>query len=166
MKILGIDPGLANLGLAVVEDKGENNYDVPYSSPITTSPRSDEPERIAKIVSSLRDCLESHEVECAVIEKVFFGRNKTSALRVAEVIGVIKHVITEHGVRYVEVNPNKVKQAIGIVGGLKAAVKIRVLALTGKTFTTDHVTDAVAIAIAYIRGIKDPAGITVEEDNS
>ena len=151
LKVIGVDPGLANMGIAVVTQKIAD-YDVGYHACIKTSSKEQDPARLLKLGTAFKETLERHTPDAVSIETIFFSRNKSSALKVAGVIGMLKYISAAHGTPCFELRPNAIKGIIGAEGAGKAAVKGRIEALTGEGFKTDHETDAVAIAIAYILG--------------
>ena len=154
MIVLGVDPGYANFGLGLVRRYKNGRFKVLDHACITTSPKSKESDRFAKIAKGFNAMLGSRkDIEIVVIEKIFFARNRSSALKVAEIIGVVKHLCIENETPHTEIMPNKVKFQIDAGGFGKSAVKLRVKHITNQNFKTDHETDAVAIAIAHMKGL-------------
>ena len=155
MIVLGVDPGYANFGLGLVRRYKNGRFKVLAHGCITTKPKSPEPKRFAKLAKGFNAMLGSRkDIDTVVIERVFFARNRSSAIKVSEVIGIVKHICIEHDVSYVEIMPNKVKTVIGATGSEKSEMKIRVKDIIGRTLKTDHETDAVAIAIAHMKGLE------------
>ena len=84
--ILGIDPGLANTGWAVLESEEK----VVDSGCLKTKSSDDSSKRLVFIYGELERIIKRHKVEKICVESLFFAKNAKSALPVAEAIGVIK----------------------------------------------------------------------------
>src|SRR5450756_1607601 len=88
MIVLGIDPGIAITGYAVLQGDESQMKPLCYGSIQTPSTQSTS-ERLATIYSELnRIILEYHPIEIAV-EELFFSRNVTTALIVGQARGVV-----------------------------------------------------------------------------
>ena len=173
MIILGVDPGIANSGLGAIEcalgavSKNEHAYKVVDYQKIITSPyfsRSEkkagrrerpEGERFAQIADAFLGMFKRNRINAVGIEQVFFTqKNRASAMKVAQVIGMIKYLCHLQKVPSYEFRPMDVKAAVGAKGKDKSEVIACVEALTGTRFKTDHVADAVAVAITYAKYAK------------
>ena len=91
--ILGIDPGLANTGFAVLEtsDSGqENEIKLKECGVWLTKSSESDVERLKEIYMELEKIIKKYGVERIAVESLFFAKNAKSALPVAEAIGVIK----------------------------------------------------------------------------
>ena len=169
MIFCGVDPGLANCGVGVIQvgvgvvEKRSEKYEVLLHRNIVTSPyfsakekkegKRDRPEgeRFEKIANGFLSALDLFPNIAAVgIESLFItNRNKSSALKVAQVIGMIKYLCHVRKKPFYEFRPNDVKAAVGAHGGSKSDVIDGVEMMTGMRFKNSHVADAVAVAIAY-----------------
>lgn len=87
MIALGIDPGTAICGFGFVENlRGELrpiNYGV-----ITTSPHALMQDRLLKIHSELDALISNFKPNAIAVEKLFFGKNSTTAITIAQIRGV------------------------------------------------------------------------------
>ena len=117
MRIIGIDPGFSILGWAVIED----NLKVVDYGTVETDPDMPIDERLFAIHSDISSIIERYRPDCAVIEKLFFSKNVTTAIDVSRATGVILLAFREHALPYQEVTPMQVKQ--GITGYGKADKK-------------------------------------------
>jgi crossover junction endodeoxyribonuclease RuvC len=102
--ILGIDPGLASTGFALLS---EPNLVLTCSTVITRPGRDGE--RLLVITNHLRRLLDDHRPGEASLEELFMGRNATSAVAVAQARGAILAVLEERGVPVFEYKPSQVK---------------------------------------------------------
>ncbi|MFA6603133.1 MAG: crossover junction endodeoxyribonuclease RuvC [Candidatus Shapirobacteria bacterium] len=148
--ILGIDPGVANVGWAVVNDGVMIEGGV-----IVTGVKIDSGLRLKKIKEELVEILKKYDIKAAGIESLFFAKNAKSAIKVAEAIGVIKLTIAEAGVSVKELTPLQVKMAIvGYGRAEKRQVLEMVKVMLGgqEVAGPSHVGDAVAVALTVELG--------------
>lgn len=151
MIILGIDPGLAIVGWAVLESVRGNTRPIAYGA-ITTPAHTDIEKRLVMIEEDLAKIIEKYKPDEVAIEELFFNTNSTTAIAVAEARGVI--LLTSHkaGVKIYEYTPLQVKSAV--VGYGKAekhqviAMVTSILKLPGPP-KPDDTADAVAIALCH-----------------
>jgi crossover junction endodeoxyribonuclease RuvC len=148
VRILGIDPGFGILGWAVIEE-GLSIIDYGAIETPRTVPLD---ERLFIIHTGISDVISRYRPDTAVIEKLFFSRNITTALDVARATGVVILAFREHALPYQEVTPMQVKQ--GITGYGKAE-KRQVQEMVQRIFKLkeipkpDDVADALAVALCY-----------------
>ncbi len=151
-RVLGIDPGLANTGFGVV-DFCDGRYRMVSYGCITT--KSDQPhgERLLTIYSRLCAVIDEFQPDEAGMETLYFARNVTSALGVAEARGVVTLCLAQHNIKLGEYQPNQIKQAVtGTASADKELVERYVKILLGlKTEPKpDHAADALAGAITHL----------------
>lgn len=151
--ILGIDPGLANTGWAVL--KGEDK--VVDSGCLVTKPNEDSSKRLVFIYNELEKIIKKYKVEVVSIESLFFAKNAKSALPVAEAIGVIKVCGLKNNCRVVEYTPLQIKIAlVGYGRAEKEQVEVMVrnqLGLNDRVKIT-HEADAMAAALTELFTMK------------
>lgn len=147
--ILGIDPGLASTGFALL-----SGSDLVLScSTLVTSPGRDGA-RLLAITRHLRGLLGAHPPEEASLEELFMGRNATSAIGVAQARGAILAVLEECGVPVFEYKPSQVKMVITGYGNADKAQIARMLGAQVKVpegRVDAHAMDAIAIAVCHAR---------------
>ena len=86
--VLGIDPGLARCGLAVVERRDRTNA-LRWASTVTTEPDEPEADRLRAVADATRAAIEAHRPASVAIERIAWSRNQVSALHVARATGVV-----------------------------------------------------------------------------
>ncbi|MDR0706652.1 MAG: crossover junction endodeoxyribonuclease RuvC [Treponema sp.] len=120
LRIIGVDPGLASTGWGVIETDTQPAQRVRYLSHgcIETIPDKPLTERLLFIHDALAEILETWKPTEAAVETLYFGRNITSALPVAEARGVLCMTLAEAGLPVRELTPNAIKQAV--VGAARA----------------------------------------------
>ena len=151
MRILGIDPGLATVGWAVIECGRGQSRPVAYGAIITPA-HTDIEARLLMIKNDLEEIIKKYEPEEMAIEELFFNTNITTGIAVAEARGVILCTAHALGVRISEYTPLQVKQA---VVGYGKAEKRQVIAMVTsilklpKPPKPDDTADALALAITH-----------------
>ena len=151
-RVLGIDPGLANTGFGVV-DFCDGRYRMVSYGCITTKADQPHGERLLTIYSRLVAVIQEFQPDEAGMETLYFARNVTSALSVAEARGVVTLCLAQHNIKLGEYQPNQIKQAVtGTAAADKELVERYVKILLGlKTEPKpDHAADALAGAITHL----------------
>lgn len=119
MTVLGIDPGYGCCGYGVIvhDDEAQNAWRHRASGVISTAAEMDFPDRLLEIANDVAQLINIHHPRMLVIEQLFFAKNTTTAMNVAQVRGVIMLQARNAGLEVVEVLPNEVKQALTGYGG-------------------------------------------------
>ncbi len=148
--VLGVDPGLASTGFAVLEG-APNRLRVRALGTVRTSPRRPGPERLRTIHDAIAALAAEHPIDSAVVEAWFVHPVSRSAMAMAEARGAILVAMAGAGLEVTEYSPNTIKQAVtghGAAG--KDQVRAMVTRLTGVEAETDHAADALAAAICHL----------------
>jgi len=111
MIVIGVDPGLARLGYGVIKAKRDGVAPLTYGC-IQTPATMPAGERLLAIYDGLAALFVQYPPDCIAVEKLFFTKNVTSAMSVAEVRGVLLLAAEQRGIPVTEYTPNQVKQAI------------------------------------------------------
>ena len=150
LRALGIDPGLGTLGYGVVSQRGQDLTCECYGV-IKTPTDLSITQRLAVLYKELKEKAEEYPPDLIAVEKLFFGRNTTTAEMVWQARGVILLLTAQLGFEPYELKPNEVKLAVcGYGMAEKGQVQGMVAQLLGlsKNPTPDDAADALAIAIA------------------
>ncbi len=159
MKILGIDPGYERLGIAIISKDGASKETVVFSTCIRTSAKLDLPDRLLQVGTTLRSIITEHSPDAVAIEALYFAKNTTTALKVAEARGVIQYVTREAGLPIFEYHPNAIKIAVTGYGAAKKediAIMVPKLVQFINSSTDleqtklDDELDAIAVALTHI----------------
>ncbi len=157
MKIIAIDPGYDRVGVAIIEKTGTEREILHFSTCITTDRKMGFYERLGHIQKELIHIIHNHKPEILVMEELYFAKNTTTALKVAEARGIISGTAISKNITVEEIHPNHVKIAIT---GHGAAKKEDILFMLPKLITLDTLhklddeLDAVAIGIAFLAHYK------------
>ncbi len=151
--MLGVDPGLANLGLGLVEEVRRESRLV-ASELITTSPRTPQHERLLLIRGRLQAFIAQHRPHELAIEGQYFHRQREVSFRVGQAVGVVLLTAAEHGLAVHEYGPMQVKQALvgtGRADKAQVAFMVRALLKLQGTPSSNHVADALALALTHLQ---------------
>ena len=148
--VIGIDPGLASTGYAVVTGPPSRPRPLALGT-VTTSPRTPHAERLRALHDRVAQLVGAHSVEAAAVESWFIHPMSRSAMAMAEARGAILVALALAGVEVVEYSPNTIKQSVTGSGSAdKGQVRAMVVRLTGAAPGTDHAADALAAAICHM----------------
>ena len=149
LRIIGVDPGLASTGWGVIEFIDQRLHYIAHGC-IETKPDRLRGERLLIIYQSFQEIIKKYKPMEAAIENLYFGRNVSSAMTVAEARGVIYMTLTQQGLKVLELTPNAIKKAVvGVVNAEKNQVQEMVRFLLGLSEIPkpDHAADALGAAI-------------------
>lgn len=150
IRALGIDPGLGTLGYGVVSQQGDRLVCESYGI-IKTPKELSLTQRLALLYEELKKKAEEYPPDIIAVEKLFFGRNTSTAEMVWQARGVVLLLVAQLGHDPYEFKPSEVKMAVcGYGAAEKGQVQGMVAHLLGlqKNPTPDDAADALAIAIA------------------
>ena len=150
MIVLGVDPGTARLGWAVVDDEPDLRP-IDFGL-ITTQPTTAMPVRLRDIHLEIATLIDRYRPEVVVVEQLFFARNVTTALAVGQARGVVLLAAAQRDVDVAEYTPSEVKQAV--VGYGKAdkpqmQEMVRLILGLDRVPSPDDVADALALAVCH-----------------
>ena len=159
MLILGIDPGKATTGYALVEFSGQGLSLLDFGW-IKTDKDSETGERLILIEREIGSLISHHQPDVLSLERLFFFANAKTVMGVSEAMGVIKLAAAKKKIPVVEYAPLQIKLVVtgngradkqAIKKAVRRAVKIR-CPKKKKTYF-DDVADAVAVAICHAKKI-------------
>jgi len=150
VRVIGIDPGLAKTGFAVVEPL-ERGGRVCHSGNINTDPGHSLEERLATIYHELSQLLQQWTPDLMVMEDVFVMKQfPMVAMQLGEVRGVIRLAAKNTGIPISEVKPTEVKSALtgsGRAGKEQIKRVVRRILYIEDKIKSDHISDAMALAL-------------------
>ena len=150
IRALGIDPGLGTMGFGVVSQLGNELICEAYGV-IKTPTKLSLAERLVVLYEGLRAKAAEFPPDMIAVEKLFFGRNVTTAEMLWQARGVILLFASQSGFNPYEISPNEVKLAVcGYGGADKGQMQGMTAQLLGlaKRPTPDDAADALGIAVA------------------
>lgn len=152
VRILGIDPGFDRMGVAVLEKDGSKET-LLYSTCIETSKKDSFDARLGVIGKELESILKKFTPQELAIEKLFFAKNQTTAINVAEVRGVVLYLCHTAGLSVYEYSPPQIKVAVAGYGNATkqdiAAMVPRILKIPFSSKLLDDELDAIAISLTH-----------------
>ena len=152
-RVVGVDPGLANLGMGAVEEVGKQSR-LLDALLLKTSPRTLQPERLRSIRDAVTAFLLDTMPQALVIEGQFFHHQKAAAFKVGQSFGVVMLCAADLGVPVFEYGPLQVKQTLvgtGRADKAQVAYMVRALLNLPKAPESDHVADAIALALTHLQ---------------
>ena len=149
---LGIDPGTAIVGYAVVEARG-NELNMVVCDVITTPSTMSMPERLQHIYRRLHEIITTYRPNESAMEELFFAKNARTALTVGQARGVAMLALANGGLAVSEYTPKQVKLAVTGYGGAdkeQVGEMVRILLHLKSIPRPDDAADAAAVAICHL----------------
>ncbi len=149
MRVLGIDPGLRNMGWGVIEVIGAKIRHV--ANGICHSEVGDLGDRLLALHSQLTAVIAAHAPDAAAVEQTFVNKDGVGTLKLGQARGIAMLVPAQAGIKIGEYAPNAIKKAIVGVGHAdkdQIAHMVR-LHLPGVVINGADAADALAIAICH-----------------
>lgn len=153
MRVIGIDPGLRNLGWGVIEVQGARLSHVAngicHSAPGESE--GDLAQRLRSLHAQLTEVLRQHAPDTAAVEHTFVNKDAVATLKLGQARGIALLVPAQFGLDVGEYAPNAVKKTVVGVGH---AAKVQVdhmvrLHLPGVQIAGPDAADALAVAICH-----------------
>jgi crossover junction endodeoxyribonuclease RuvC len=149
MRVLGIDPGLRNLGWGVIEMAGSRLSHV--ANGIIHSEGEDLAQRLLSLHTALAAVVALYAPEAAAVEQTFVNKDAVATLKLGQARGIALLVPAQAGLAVGEYAPNAVKKAVVGVGHAdkgQVAHMVR-FQLPGVDLAGPDAADALAVAICH-----------------
>jgi crossover junction endodeoxyribonuclease RuvC len=151
MRVLGIDPGLRNLGWGVIDVFGARLVHVANGICHTHGDEGTLAVRLASLHAQLTRVVQEHAPDAAAVEHTFVNKDAVATLKLGQARGIALLVPAQFGLEVGEYAPNAVKKTVVGVGH---AAKVQVdhmvrLQLPGVQIAGPDAADALAIAICH-----------------
>lgn len=149
---LGIDPGTAIVGYAIVEARGSELHMIACDV-ITTPSTMPMPERLQHIYHRLNEIITTFRPNESAIEELFFAKNTRTAMTVGQARGVAMLALANGGLTVSEYTPKQIKQAVTGYGGAnkeQVGEMVRILLHLKSIPRPDDAADAAAVAICHL----------------
>ena len=150
--VVGIDPGLANLGLGAVEEQGKR-WRLLGSKLVHTKNREEQAARLQALFQATSTFLLQYRPHAVAIESQYFHQQRATAFKVGQAFGVCLLATRELQLPVCEYGPMQVKQAlVGNGRASKEQVNYMVRALLNLKGAPEshHVSDAIAMALTHL----------------
>jgi crossover junction endodeoxyribonuclease RuvC len=152
-RVLGVDPGLASCGVAVLSRRSPRP-EIVWTDCLRTPAGLGEAPRLRLLHNGVAAAIREHGVGSLAVERVMWGRNVGSAMSVARATGVILLAADQAGVSVEEYAPLEVKMAVvGVGNAPKDAVRRALVGIHGLAGVPDepNAVDAVAVALCHLQ---------------
>jgi len=157
MRIIGIDPGLRNLGWGVIEAQGNRLTHV--ANGICHSEGADLPARLLSLYRQLSAVVARFAPAMAAVEQTFVNKDGAGTLKLGQARGIALLVPAQAGLVIGEYAPNTVKKTVVGVGHAQkdqVAHMVR-MQLPGVEIAGADAADALAVAICHAHHGRLPA---------
>lgn len=149
MRVLGIDPGLRNMGWGVIETSGSKLVHIANGA--VHSGKGDLATRLHALHHQLTDILSEFQPDTAAVENTFVNKDGAATLKLGQARAIALLVPAQFGLTVAEYAPNTVKK---IVVGVGHAAKQQVdhmvrLQLPSAVIASADAADALAIALCH-----------------
>jgi crossover junction endodeoxyribonuclease RuvC len=161
-RIIGVDPGLASTGWGVVEYAGSRLRYIAHGC-IETPASQGRGERLFFIYRSFVKILQTYRPAESAMENLYFGKNISSAMAVAEARGVLAMALAQRALPIMELTPNAIKKAVvgeSSAGKTQIQDMVRLILGLGEIPKPDHAADALGAAICAAHSGVIPRGLT------
>ena len=156
MRVLGIDPGLRNLGWGVIDVAGSRLSHVANGICHSDGSEGTLAERLRSLHAQLSEVLRQYTPDTAAVEHTFVNKDAVATLKLGQARGIALLVPAQFGLAVGEYAPNAVKKTVVGVGH---AAKVQVdhmvkLQFPGVKVTGPDAADALAVAICHAHHVQ------------
>ena len=151
-RIIGIDPGVATTGWAIVELSAGELTALDFGV-IETDKALPLPERLAEVYSDINELIEKFRPNFAGVEELLFYNNAKTAIAVGESRGVVLLALKQHNIKIIECTPLQMKQSItgyGKADKKQVQENIRRIFDMEEVPKPDDAADALGIAVTAL----------------
>ncbi|AVP87913.1 hypothetical protein phytr_9850 [Candidatus Phycorickettsia trachydisci] len=151
MIILGIDPGINNVGYGVIRFNNYSNIDYIASGLIKTKPSEPLYMRLSHIISGVEGIINDFKPNLIGMEEVFINKNAASSIKLCHARGAIMSVIGKLGCNFSEISPNSVKKTVtgsGHADKNQVFYMIKIILKQSQLKISPDESDALAVAFA------------------
>ena len=149
MRVLGIDPGLRNLGWGIIDVVGNRMTHV--ANGICHSAGEDLSLRLLSLHSQLTAVIAQYRPDTSAVEHTFVDKDGVATLKLGQARGIALLVPAQAGLHVAEYAPNAVKKTVvGVGHAAKEQVQHMVrMQLPGVLINGPDAADALAVAICH-----------------
>ncbi|HCU70740.1 MAG TPA: crossover junction endodeoxyribonuclease RuvC [Candidatus Moranbacteria bacterium] len=156
VRVLGIDPGTATVGWAIIEEINGVLCPIAFGHISTEKDKSEE-NRLCEISCDIQNIIEKYKPQEAAVEQLFFFKNKKTIISIGQSRGAILLTLEQKNVSISSYTPLQVKQSVtGYGKAEKRQIQLMVKSILKlKSIPKpDDVADAIAVAICHINSRK------------
>ena len=162
MRVLGIDPGLRNLGWGIIESHGSRLRHV--ANGVCTSKQGDLADRLLDLHTQLTAVIRAHAPDAAAVEQTFVNKDGAGTLKLGQARGIAMLVPAQFGLVVGEYAPNKIKKTVVGVGHAdKTQIDHMVrMQLPGCDPQSPDAADALAIAMCHAFHLQNSRAVAAQ----
>ena len=153
MRVLAVDPGLTQCGLAVVDGSSGRRAAMVAVGVVRTPAADPVAERLLAVSEGLEHWLDEHAPDVVAVERVFAQANVRSVMGTAQAAGLVLVAAARRGLPVATHTPSEVKAAVTGSGRAEkaqvASMVTRILGLAEAPRPADA-TDALALALCHL----------------
>lgn len=149
MRIIGIDPGLRNLGWGIIDVVGSRLSHVANGTCVSVG--EDLAQRLLSLYLQLTEVVVQYAPHAAAVEQTFVNKDGAGTLKLGQARGIAMLVPAQAGLAVGEYAPNTIKKTVVGVGHadkVQVAHMVR-MQLPGVDLAGPDAADALAIAICH-----------------
>lgn len=157
MRVLGIDPGLRNLGWGVIDvHQGRISHVANGICQSAPGLESDLARRLCSLHAQLTEVVRTHAPDTAAVEHTFVNKDAVATLKLGQARGIALLVPAQFGLEVGEYAPNAVKKTVvGVGHAAKRQIDHMVrLHLPGVAIAGPDAADALAVAICHAHHVQ------------
>jgi crossover junction endodeoxyribonuclease RuvC len=169
LRVLGVDPAAAGAtGYGVIESDGRRCRMLRFGALRATRKGPEHfPDRLREIHSLVEQLIEEFQPHGVAVESVFTALNIKTALKLAEVRGVVLLAAAQRGIPVCSYSPREVKASVAGYGQAgKEQMQLMVRALLGMSETPEpaDAADALAVALCHVQAAQFQARLSPAPD--
>src|SRR5258708_8449629 len=154
MLMMGMDPGTATTGFGFVSEEEDGNIVAVTYGVVLTEKGTPMSKRLQKLYNDLTALIAEYKPDAAAIEEMFFGKNVTAAITVAQGRGVALLAMENSKLPIHDYQPAQIKQTIAGYGNApkpQMQEMVRPLLNPETIPKPDDAADALAIALTALQ---------------
>jgi len=149
VRVIGIDPGLRNMGWGVIDVNGSRLSHV--ANGVCVSEGTDMASRLLSLHAQLTRIITTYRPEAAAVEQTFVNKDGAGTLKLGQARAIAMLVPAQAGLAVGEYYPNTVKKTVVGVGHAEKGQVLHMvrMQLPGAEIAGPDAADALAIAICH-----------------
>lgn len=151
MILLACDSGLERTGFAIFQSENGNHTLLDYGCIFTDAALRTE-QRFVQLHTHIAELIVKHNPDRCVLERLFFSKNVTTAIAVAQSQGVVMGLVAQHDIPVDFLTPQEIKMTMTGYGNAdKKSVQkmVKLLLKLDSVPQPDDTADAIACGLTY-----------------
>lgn len=151
-RVIGVDPGYGRLGISIIEKSSPKDALI-FSTCIETDSKDDIYSRFLMIGDEINKIIKVYKPDEMALESLFIAKNQKTAMRVAEVRGILIFQALKNNLSVHEYTPLQIKMAVtgdGTSDKIRIIKMIKLLIKLDKEIKLDDEYDAIAVALTHL----------------